>query len=105
MSTALTKAIVENANSSIDAYVTTATQLFSNLEQTINNLTSSDFIGAASNGYKVFFTKKIQPALTTQLTDPGASLTATLKSMMDQIKTNLLDTVDENLGKENENLA
>ena len=101
---ALKSVDVEKAKEAIDTYITTATQNFSNLQSLINSLTSKEFTGDAANGFKTFFTNKITPILTTNLTDPGQSLTASLKTMLDNIKTNLLDTVDKQLGDQNANL-
>lgn len=103
MASILTSANIQNAISAVDSYVSTATGLFNELETTINNLTASNFMGDASNGYKEFFTKQATPALTTNLTDPSASLTASIKNMLESIKEQLLDTVDPQLGDNNRN--
>lgn len=102
--TALTATIVENAKSAIDTYISTATQNFQELDNLIKTLTGSEFKGDAANGYVTFYTNRIVPALTTNLTEPGSSLTASLKSMLDNIKQSLLDTVDQQLGQQNETL-
>lgn len=99
---ALTAAIVENAKGCIDTYISTVNGLFEQLKNELTTLTSAEFTGDAANGYMVFFNNKIVPALTTNLTDPGSSLTASLKSMLDNIKTSLLDTVDAQLGQQNQ---
>lgn len=101
---ALKSVDVENAKKAIDTYITTATQQFEALKSLIDTLTSAEFTGDAANGFKTFFTNKITPVLTTNLTDPGQSLTASLKTMLDNIKTNLLDTVDKQLGDQNASL-
>lgn len=100
--TALNATIVENAKGVIDAYINDATTQYQSLKTVIETLTSTEFTGDAAEGYKNFFVNKITPALTTNLTDPGNSLTATLKSMLDSIKTSLLDTVDPQLKSQNE---
>lgn len=103
MASVLTSANIQEAISAVEAYVSTATDLFNELETTINNLTSSNFVGDASDGYKEFFTKQATPALTTNLTDPSSSLTASIKNMLESIKEQLLDTVDPQLGDNNRN--
>lgn len=101
MSTILTSAIVEEAKSSVETYVTDANNLYEELSGAIRNLTSADFMGDAADGYNEFFNSKVTPALQENLTDPSASLTASIKSMLDSIKTQLLDTVDPQLGSAN----
>lgn len=92
----------ENINQAVDAvasYVSSANELFEQLQTVVNTLTSDNFIGDASNGYKQFFTAQVTPALTTNLT----ALTDAIKSMMENIGTQLLDTVDVKLGEVNQN--
>jgi phage-related minor tail protein len=103
MSTILTHAIVQNVNGAVDNYVSTATGLYGELEGVINTLTANDFNGDAANGYREFFTSKVTPALTENLTAPSNSLTASIKSIMDTIGQQLLDTVDPQLGDNNRN--
>lgn len=101
MASILTSAIVADAKSSVDAYVATAQALYEELASVINTLTSTNFIGDASEGYKDFFMGRATPALTDNLTDPTASITAGINSMLDSIKQQLLDTVDPQLGEIN----
>ena len=103
MATILTSADINNAISAVDTYVTKATGIYNNLESTLNSLTGSNFIGDASNGYDDFFTSKVKPVLTENLTDPGTSLTSSIKEMLQSIKEQLLDTVDPQLGDGNRN--
>ena len=103
MATILTSADINNAISVVDAYVTKATGIFNNLQSTINTLTSSNFMGDASDGFKDFFTSQVTPVLTENLTDPGSSLTASIKQMLDSIREQLLSTVDPQLGDGNRN--
>lgn len=98
----LTHAIITNANSAVSTYATTARSLFQELEGIINNLTSTNFTGAASDGYKSFFQTKVTPALVDNLTESN-SLTASITSMLNSIQEQLLDTVDEQLGDSNTN--
>lgn len=95
----LTSKIIQDSIQAVNDYSKTASELYSELESIINTLTSANFTGAASNGYKTFFTTKATPALTENLD----SLTSGINSMLDAIKTQLLDTVDEQLGEANSN--
>lgn len=103
MSTILTGAIVENAKSSVDTYVATIGGLNDQLESIINTLTGSNFNGDASLGYKDFYTNSVLPAITENLTDQSSSLTASIKSMLENIQQQLLNTVDPQLGENNRN--
>lgn len=103
MSTILTSAIVENAKSSVDSYIASIDGLNSQLEEVINTLTGSNFNGDASLGYRDFYTNNVLPAITENLTQPGNSLTASIKSMLDNIQQQLLNTVDPQLGENNRN--
>ena len=101
MASVLTSAIINDAKGSVDTYISTATALYEELSGVINTLTSSNFIGDASDGYKDFFTSKATPALVDNLTDPTASITASVKGLLDMIKEQMLDTVDPQLGDYN----
>lgn len=103
MSTILTSAIVENAKTSVDNYITSIDGLNGQLEEIINTLTGSNFNGDASLGYKDFYTKSVLPAITENLTQQGNSLTSSIKSMLDNIQQQLLNTVDPQLGDNNRN--
>ena len=103
MSSILTHAIIASATEKVDTYVTTANGLYEELQGVVTNLTSANFNGDASDGYKVFFTEKVTPALTENLTAPGSSLMASIKSILETIQNQLLDTVDPQLGETNQN--
>lgn len=103
MATILTKAIITSATEKVDTYISTANSLFEELQGVINTLTTANFNGDASDGYKEFFTTKVTPALTENLTAPNSSLTAGIKSILTSIQTQLLDTVDPDLGDVNRN--
>ena len=103
MASILTHAIIANATEKIDSYIASANGLFDELDGVINTLTSANFNGDASDGYRFFFTERVVPAITTNLTDPSASLMAGIKSMLESIQTQLLDTVDPQLGENNRN--
>lgn len=98
MASVLTSAIIVNAKSSVSTYVSEANALYGELQQLITNLTGSNFMGDAAEGFKEFFNTKATPALVANLTEPGSSVTAGLDSMLDSIKEQLLDTVDPQLG-------
>ena len=101
MPTILTKAIITNALQEVDSYIGTANSLYQDLQGVISTLTTANFNGDASDGYKVFFDSKVTPALTENLTAPNSSLTAGIKSILETIQSQLLDTVDPELGNTN----
>ena len=57
----------------------------------------------AAEGYKDFYTNKVLPAITENLTQQGNSLTASIKTMLDNIQQQLLNTVDPQLADFNRN--
>lgn len=103
MASILTHAIISNATEKVDTYVTSVNGIYDELNGIISTLTASNFNGDASDGYKVFYTQKVVPALTENLTAPQNSLMASLKDMLTGIETQLLDTVDPQLGENNKN--
>ncbi len=103
MDSILTHAIIKEATAAVDTYVASATQLYGDLEGVMNTLTSSNFIGDASTGYNVFFTKNVKPALTDNLTNAQGSLAASIKDILRSIEEQLLDNVDPKLGENNQN--
>lgn len=103
MASILTHEIIKNAISEVDAYSASVKSLYQELEGIINTLTTNNFTGDASNGYKFFFNDKVAPALKENLTEPGSSLMASIKSMLESIQAQLLDTVDPQLGENNRN--
>lgn len=104
MSTILTSAIVEGAKGAVDDYVTKVTELNEELKSIISKLTSESFTGEAANGYNDFYTTKVIPAITENLTEGGESLTASIKSLLDNIQQQLLNTVDPQMGENNRNV-
>lgn len=98
MSTILTSAIIESAKASVDTYISSIESLNGELEQIMNTLTSSNFNGEAAEGYKDFYTNKVLPAITENLTQQGNSITASIKSLLDNIQQQLLNSVDPDLG-------
>lgn len=103
MSSILTHAIIKNAIAAVDSYISTANGIYEDLNRTISSLTGTNFLGDASDGYKTFYTEKVVPAITQNLTDPASSLTAGIKNILQSIETQLLDTVDPQLGENNKN--
>ena len=103
MASILTHAIISSATEKVDAYVATANSLYTELEGIINTLTGSNFNGDASDGYRVFYTEKVVPAITENLTGADASLMSSIKNILSSIQTQLLDTVDPQLGDNNKN--
>lgn len=103
MSSILTKQIITNSEAAVDTYVTTVRGLNDELEGILNGLMPTNFSGDAATGFKEFYTLKVLPAITTNLTEAQGSLPASLKSMLESIQTQLLDTVDPDLGENNKN--
>lgn len=103
MASILTHAIISNATEKVDAYMTSVNGIYEELNGIISALTASNFNGDASDGYKVFYTQKVVPAITENLSAPQSSLMASLKDMLAGIETQLLDTVDPQLGENNKN--
>lgn len=103
MATILTHATISSAIEKVDTYVTTANGLYEELSGILNTLTGSNFNGDAAEGYKVFFNEQVTPALTQNLTASGESLMASVKSILESIQAQLLDTVDPQLGENNSN--
>lgn len=103
MASILTHAIISSATEKVDTYMTSVNGIYEELNGIISTLTASNFNGDASDGYKVFYTQKVVPALTENLTAPQNSLMASLKDMLTGIETQLLDTVDPQLGENNKN--
>lgn len=104
MSTTLDRTTITNAQNAVDTYVTKVTALYQRLDAELATLTANNFIGEGSMGYKSFYNASIVPSLTTVLTDPNQSLTATIKSMLAMVENTLMDQVDPQLGESNRNV-
>lgn len=102
MSTRLTSTIIDNAKESVQAYINTVGALNSDLDGVLSQLRLS-YAGDASDGYMEFYNTRVQPTITENLIGTGASLTANILSILDNIKQQLLDTVDPQLGDYNRN--
>lgn len=103
MSSVLTHAIITNSIEAVDSYIATAKGLRDELDGVISVLTSTNFTGDASNGYSAFYANKVIPAIADNLTDGANSLTAGIKNLLEGIQEQLLDTVDPQLGDNNQN--
>lgn len=101
MASILSSAIIVNAKASVTTYQTTVQGLYDELNTIVSQLTSSNFLGDASDGFVDFFKTKATPALVDNLIAPEQSLTAGINNMLESIKTQLLDTVDPQLGEIN----
>ena len=102
MSSILTHAIISNATQAVDTYITTVKGLEQELVGLMSTLTSENFNGDASDGFTVFYNEKVLPAISDNLTSE-TSLTKSIKSMLESIQNQLLDTVDPGLGENNRN--
>ncbi|MBR6045156.1 MAG: hypothetical protein IKP47_05930 [Ruminococcus sp.] len=101
MASILTSAIIVNAKASLTTYQTAAQGLYDELNALIGQLTASNFMGDAADGFNEFFRTKATPALVDNLIAPESSLAAGISTMLESIKVNLLDTVDPQLGEIN----
>ena len=103
--TALTDQIITNAKAQVTSYITNAQQIFTTLQTEIVNLRAAGFVGSASEGYNTFFTEKVTPVLTKNLYGEDGSLMVGIKNLLDSIQTQLIDTVDAQLGQYNQSLG
>ena len=101
MASILTHAIITNATAAVDTYISTLKTLYTQLEGIMSTLTSTNFNGDAANGYTAFYTASVKPALE----EAGATqaLMGSVKDLLANIQTQLLDTVDPQLGQNNQN--
>ena len=103
MATILETNNISQAKAAITTYRNTCDNIFANLKKDIDVLVQSGFIGEASKGYVDFFTQ-ITPALTTNLTGTGQSITSMLESLLTAVEQ-MLNPVDPQLGTANQNAA
>lgn len=101
MATVLTYENLSEARTAVAAYRNSCEDIFGKLQNEINTLTDSDFIGDASKGYLDFFAQ-ITPALTTNLTGTSESVTSMLESLLTAVEQ-MLNPVDPELGTANSN--
>lgn len=101
MSTVLSNTIINNAKQTVTDYVTKANGYFAELQETLKTLLQDGFSGDAADGFNTFFTAKITPALTEYLTTGEQALMPSLEQMLEDIKVQLIGTVDPALGEAN----
>lgn len=96
----ITKDMMDNAITAIDTYQTTITTLNQSLTTEINGLIPSSFSGSAAQGFKTFYTEKIEPNTGTNLT----KMLDSLKNICDTVKKQIpgdTEGVDDQLGEGN----
>lgn len=103
MATVLTKAIIQNATAKVDTYVNSTNGLYQELDGVMKGLIGIDFAGDAADGFQSFFDTQVKPALIDNLTAQQGSLMAGVKSILDNIDAQLMQTVDPQLGENNKN--
>ncbi len=103
MSTILSRKVIQDSTAAVDVYVQSAQNEYAQLEALLNTLLANGFIGEAADGYKTFFTQKVVPVITENLTDGPNSLMGALKTMMEEIGKQFMDTIDPSLGEANIN--
>ena len=101
MSTILSQQIIDSSTATVESYSKTAQDLYNELAQAISGLIGTGFVGDGADGFNTFFTTKIAPALTENLTAGDTSLMGALKKMMIDIGTQFLQTIDPAIGKAN----
>lgn len=103
MATNLTKKNITDAQAAVAKYKAVVEGYYSELNSAITTLTQNDFIGDASEGYRTFYTSKVVPVLTTNLTADQTSLMSKINTVLGDLEQ-LLATVDPNLKKDIESL-
>lgn len=103
MATVLTHATIAQAIEKVDEYIASTQGIYSQLDSIINSLIPANFSGDAADGYKYFYTERVVPAVTENLNDPNRSLMASIRKILESIQTQLLDTIDPQLGENNRN--
>lgn len=97
--------VIQEAISAVTTLEGELQELYSKLESTLNELTGSDFIGDAADGYMEFFQSKVQPALKDNLFDGDDSLTGAIKKILQNIQKQLIESVDPTLGSNNRSVG
>lgn len=100
MASILTHAIITEATTAVDSYVATSKGLYTQLEGIISTLIGSNFNGDAANGYTAFFNANVKPAL--EEAGSTNALMTSIKDLLNSIQTQLLDTIDPQLGQNNQ---
>lgn len=98
----ITKDMMDKAVTAIDTYQTTISALNQQLTAEIDGLIPSSFSGSAAQGFKTFYTDKIEPNTGDNLT----KMLDSLKTICDTVKKQIpgeTDGVDDQLGEGNTN--
>lgn len=95
----ITPEMMRNALSVIEEYQTKTNSLHTQLTDTVNALIPGSFSGNAADGFKTFYTDKIEPAV-------GDNLTKLIQALHDIVQGTLeaipdTDGLDDQLGEEN----
>lgn len=95
----ITPEMLRNALNVIEEYRTKTTNLHNQLSDTVNMLIPADFSGSAADGFKDFYTNKIEPAV-------GEGLTQLITALHDIVQGTLeaipdTNGLDDQLGEEN----
>lgn len=96
--TVLNKTIVKGVNDAVTAYLTATNPQWTSLDGKISALLANDFQGDAANGYKAFFEANVKPLLSETL----PTLMKGISDAMDAQELQLLDTLDVNMGQDNQ---
>lgn len=95
----ITPEMMRNALSVIEEYQTKTNNLHTQLTNTVNTLIPNSFSGNAAEGFKYFYTNKIEPAV-------GDSLTKLITALQDMVQGTLeaipdTDGLDDQLAEGN----
>ena len=95
----ITPEMLRNALKVIEEYQTKTTNLHNQLSDTVNTLIPADFSGSAAEGFRDFYTNKIEPAV-------GEGLTQLITALHDIVQGTLeaipdTNGLDDQLGEEN----
>lgn len=95
----ITPEMMKNALSVIEEYQTKTNSLYTQLTDTVNTLIPNSFMGSAADGFKIFYTSKIEPAV-------GEGLTKLITALHDIVQGTLeaipdTDGLDDQLGEGN----
>jgi uncharacterized protein YukE len=95
----ITPEMMKNALNVIEEYRTQSTALYDQLSNEVANLVPGNFSGSAADGFKTFYTEKIEPAVGTGLTQLLDALRDICQGTLDAIPNT--DGLDDQLGEGN----
>lgn len=95
----VTVAMLNQALNAVSDYRQTTTNLHTQLGETVSNLIPASFSGSAAEGFKTFYSSKIDPTVGESLTKLLESLDAILNGIKDAIPE--AAGIDEKLSEEN----